>query len=108
VGNKVRDEHDITFLKKHLGKHLAGIFSFSPFVRSLEQGAFPNISALEVENRKVIETLVHATNTQEKDWGKYLADAVTFHEKNALAWANVSLGKNLMEQVDPNFHYPSV
>ncbi len=107
IGNKVRDEKDRQFLETHLGKHLLGTFQYSSYVRSLEQGEFPNIGELEEENRILIEKMITNGNTQEKLWERYYMHAVDFHRKNAHAWANTALGIDLTTQIDPDFRYPT-
>ena len=38
-----------------------------------------------------------------KDWAKFTRQAVEFHVKNALAWANTRAGADLTAQIDPEF-----
>jgi CO dehydrogenase maturation factor len=44
-----------------------------------------------------------AVDARPKDWAKFTRQAVDFHVKNALAWANQAVGDDLRGQVDPDF-----
>jgi CO dehydrogenase maturation factor len=38
-----------------------------------------------------------------KDWVSYQRQAVEFHLRNAVAWANDRTGYDLTDQIDPDF-----
>jgi CO dehydrogenase maturation factor len=40
---------------------------------------------------------------QKKNWNKLYVQACEFHLKNAESWGNAATGKNLSEQIDPDF-----
>jgi CO dehydrogenase maturation factor len=43
-----------------------------------------------------------------KDWETYQRQAIEFHLRNAVAWANERTGCDLADQVDPDFvHGPA-
>ena len=44
-----------------------------------------------------------AADSCEKDWTTFYRQAIAFHRKNALAWANAQAGEDLSAQIDPDF-----
>lgn len=103
IGNKIEDESDIAFIREHVGDDLVAMFSHSQFIRTMEKGVVRPVSELEPENIVVLDTIIAEINAQEKDWDKYYKQAVEFHQKNAVSWANAVTGTDLTLQVDPSF-----
>lgn len=103
IGNKVEDKADAAFLKKYCGENLAGCFTRSQYVRGEEKGARSNIDKLESENTTVLKKMLRVLDGCKKDWDTFYKQTVNFHIKNALSWANASLGSDLTVQVDPEF-----
>jgi CO dehydrogenase maturation factor len=103
VGNKISDDEDLAFLRSEVGDDLLTWITRSSHVRAAERGDVRPIDAFEPENRqalRVMQALVDATG---KDWVRYQQQAVEFHIRNARAWANERTGRDLAEQIDPEF-----
>ncbi|WP_269857569.1 ATP-binding protein [Streptomyces sp. RPT161] len=104
VGNKVTGPDDVAFLQDHVGDDLLACLEHSPYVRAQEQGKrHGSLDELESVNRAALERLHAAVDARPKDWATFQAHAVTFHRKNAAAWANSATGENLAAQIDPAF-----
>jgi CO dehydrogenase maturation factor len=61
------------------------------------------VDALEPANRAVLGTLPAELDSRNRDWAAYHRATVTFHLRNAAAWANRAPGADLALQVDPGF-----
>jgi CO dehydrogenase maturation factor len=103
IGNKVGGPADEEFLRAHVGSDLLACLGFSPYVRSAEQGRVRPIGELEPANATVLECLREAVDATPRDWVRFTRQAVDFHLRNALAWANARTGVDLSAQVDPEF-----
>jgi CO dehydrogenase maturation factor len=103
VGNKVEDAEDLAFLRAEVGADLLACVRRSAYVRAAERGAHRPITELEPENLAVLDRMVDAVDAVPKDWPAYARTGVEFHLRNALAWANERTGRDLAEQVDPEF-----
>lgn len=103
VGNKVSDEEDAAFLRTQIGADLVGWVSRSAHVRAAERGEIRPISALEPVNVTTLDGMRDVVDSTVKDWGTYQRQAVEFHLRNAVAWANDRTGDDLADQVDPDF-----
>jgi len=107
VGNKVEDGRDEAFLRERLGDALIAAVPRSGFVRSMERGEAPDISELEPRVLGGLEVLRGTLAATERDWDAMHRASVEFHLKNAASWANAAVGRDLGQQVDPSFRYPS-
>jgi CO dehydrogenase maturation factor len=103
VGNKVTDPADEAFLREQVGPDLLACFGVSGQVRAAEQGRPRPIGGLEPANRKVLDTIRSTVDATPRDWVRYTRQAVQFHLRNALAWANDRTGEDLAGQIDPGF-----
>jgi CO dehydrogenase maturation factor len=103
VGNKVSDEEDLAFLRAEVGEDLLTWVSRSQHVRAAERGDVRPIDAFEPENRDALRTMHALVDATTKDWAKYQRQAAEFHARNATAWANERAGRDLTEQIDPEF-----
>ncbi|MET9880030.1 ATP-binding protein [Actinacidiphila glaucinigra] len=103
VGNKVQDEDDLLFLKEHVGDDLLAYCAHSSWVRAQEQGR--GQGELEPHNLHTLRQLRAALDARSKDWTAFQAHAVEFHLRNAAAWANQATGRNLADQIDPEFRH---
>ena len=108
IGNKVKDDSDIAFIREHVKDDLVAAFSHSHFVRAMEKGAMRPLSDLEPENVEALDKIIAEADRQEKDWDKYYRQAVEFHRKNAESWANAATGVNVLLQIDPSFSLKDV
>ncbi|MCE7008634.1 ATP-binding protein [Kibdelosporangium philippinense] len=103
VGNKISDEDDLAFLRDQVGEDLLTWVSRSGHVRAAERGEVRPIDAFEPENREALRTIQALVDATGKDWQRYQDQAVEFHLRNAHAWANERAGRDLAEQIDPEF-----
>ncbi|GAA4666081.1 AAA family ATPase [Amycolatopsis dongchuanensis] len=103
VGNKVTDDEDVAFLRTELGDDLLCWLRASGHVRAAERGRARPIGALEPENLAALGALLSTVDSVERDWARYHRQAVEFHLRNARSWGNDRAGRDLAEQVDPEF-----
>lgn len=103
VGNKVSDADDAVFLRAQIGTDLVGWVSRSDHVRAAERGEIRPIGALEPANVATLDAMRDVVDGTAKDWATYQRQAVEFHLRNALAWANERTGCELADQIDPDF-----
>jgi CO dehydrogenase maturation factor len=103
IGNKVETEDDLTFLRDHTGDDFLTWIGHSSFVRQQEKGRLLALHQLEAPNQQALEIMKTAVDACEKDWEKFYRQAIEFHIKNALGWANASIGTDLTEQIDPDY-----
>ncbi|MEO7194389.1 MAG: ATP-binding protein [Pseudonocardiaceae bacterium] len=103
VGNKVSDADDAAFLRAQIGTDLVGWVSRSDHVRAAERGEIRPIGALEPANVATLDAMRDVVDGTAKDWATYQRQAVEFHLRNALAWANERTGCELADQIDPDF-----
>lgn len=103
VGNKVENEDDLAFLREHTGEDLLTWIGRSAYVRAMEKGRIQPLIHLEEEHLRALRTIQATADACEKDWTTFYQQAVEFHRKNALSWANAQTGADLTLQVDPAF-----
>ena len=106
VGNKVHDAEEVAFLRRELGDDLLVCAPQSAAVRAMERGAALRLETLEPEMAGALEEMRRAVDATSKDWETYQRDAVDFHVRNALSWANTQVGVDLTLQIDPEFTMP--
>jgi CO dehydrogenase maturation factor len=107
IGNKIESQDDIDFLKKHVGSDLVGWLSVSPFVKNWEKGQIHSFE-LEPKNIEALDKILQNVDSHKKDWKKYYEQMIIFHKRNAISWANAQAGRDLTEQIDPQFSLDSV
>jgi CO dehydrogenase maturation factor len=105
VGNKVRDQDDLDFLRAEVGDDLLVTVGHSDWVRAMEKGRPPRFDLLEDVNRRALRMLEIAADATYglRDWERYTQQMVHFHLKNARSWGNERTGADLTAQVDPGF-----
>jgi CO dehydrogenase maturation factor len=103
IGNKVHDSEDVAFLREHVGDALLACVGQSGAVRAMEQGRPFALDDLAEADRQVLTAMRGAVDAREKDWPKFVRQAIEFHRKNAAAWANAATGQDLEDQIDPGF-----
>jgi CO dehydrogenase maturation factor len=103
VGNKVTDQADADYLDEQVGPALLATLGHSSWVRAAERGTPKPLDTLEPENRAALAAILTELDTTERDWAAYHRDTLEFHLRNARAWANQALGRDLSTQIDPDF-----
>ena len=94
---------DADYLGDQVGPALLTTLGHSAWVRAAERGTPRPLDTLEPANRSALGEVLAALDATERDWGAYHRDTVEFHLRNARAWANQSVGRDLSDQVDPGF-----
>lgn len=103
VGNKIETDDDVAFLRDQVGDDVLTCFERSQYVRAMEKGKHLPLQQLEAENSQALETMKSAVDACKQDWEKLSRQTVDFHRKNALGWANASIGEDLTQQIDPDY-----
>jgi CO dehydrogenase maturation factor len=103
IGNKVADADDLEFLRAQVGQDLLAWVDRSPHVRAAERGRHYPIDHLEPANRAALIAMHAAVDSVPRDPARYHRQGVEFHLRNAAAWANERTGRDLAQQVDPEF-----
>jgi CO dehydrogenase maturation factor len=103
VGNKVQDDADLAFLREQLGDSLLTHLSASAHVRASERGDHRPIAELEPANQDALETIRKAADEVPRDRAAYQSRIVELHLRNAAAWGNERAGRDLSDQVDPDY-----
>jgi CO dehydrogenase maturation factor len=105
IGNKVRGDDDLDFLRAEIGDDLLVAVGHSDWVRALEKGRPPRFEHLEEFNRRALHALHGAADAtyELRDWERYTRQMVHFHLKNASGWGNERTGADLASQIDPDF-----
>jgi CO dehydrogenase maturation factor len=103
LGNKITEPDDLDYLRDEVGPALLGALEQSSWVRSAERGRPRPLGELEPANRAALDAVLAELDGSERDWDAYHRDTVEFHLRNARSWANAALGRDLSDQVDPEF-----
>jgi CO dehydrogenase maturation factor len=103
VGNKISDDDDLAFLRDEVGDDLLTWVTRSKHVRAAERGEVRPIAMFEPENRQALRAMRELVDETGQDWPRYQRQANEFHLRNAHAWANERAGRDLAEQIDPEF-----
>lgn len=105
IGNKIETEDDVAFLRNQVGDDLLTCFGRSQYVRAMEKGTYLPFQHLEEEHQRTLKVMQQAVDACEKDWQKFSQQTLDFHRKNALAWANATVGEDLTRQIDPDYNF---
>ncbi|MGQ0483281.1 MAG: nucleotide-binding protein [Pseudonocardia sp.] len=103
VGNKITEPDDLAYLRSEVGDDLLGALEQSSWVRAAERGRPRPLAELEPANRAALDAVLAELDATERNWAAYHRDTVEFHRRNAQAWANQAAGRDLTEQIDPEF-----
>lgn len=106
MANKLESADDEDFVRDRVEDDLIGGVSRSSFIKAMEKGRVMPLGDLEATNMSALESLLAAVSQQRKDWEQYYRDAVLFHRRNAESWANEAAGRDLSDQIDPDFSMP--
>jgi CO dehydrogenase maturation factor len=106
VANKVRSEDDLAFIRNHITDPLIATCRDSAWIRESERGGALPIDRLEEAQVHALEDIRAALDACTRDWKRYHALVVHFHEQNCVSWANAQAGHDLRTHIDPTFSYP--
>ncbi|OIV37873.1 ATP-binding protein [Mangrovactinospora gilvigrisea] len=107
IGNKVQNADDAEFLREHVGCDLLVTMGQSEYVRAVEKGRTPAFATLEPDNRRALATVKEAADAaiRLRDAERWTRQAVEFHLRNARGWGNARTGRDLAQQIDPDFRW---
>lgn len=108
VANKIDDQSDIDFITNHIQTEVMSCMYSSTYIKRLERGEVSTFSQLGTRGLLALDNIKTRLDSCKKNWPLYFEQAVLFHEKNAVSWANAQSGKNLGLQVDRGFSYPEI
>lgn len=109
VVNKVVNESDIEFIKKHLKEEdIIGYIKQSEHIRDLEQGDVSKINDFAEENKEVFEKIYQKAQENKRNWDEYYEILCLLYNKNCEKWYNIYYGQDLSKAIDPNFSYHKV
>ncbi len=103
IGNKVEQEEDLAFLRAEVGEDLLTWLTSSLYIKARERGQDQSCKQLESANEQALAVMQKVADGCVKDWERYYRQAVMFHQKNAVSWANAQIGEDLTAQIDPAF-----
>jgi CO dehydrogenase maturation factor len=107
VANKIESSDDADYVRSLVGDALVATIGRSGFIRAGERGERRPFTELEPDALAALERLREELDARSKDWTAFYRQAVEFHGKNADSWASASVGRDLREQIDPEFAYPA-
>ncbi len=99
LGNKVEDEEDVEFLRRHTGDHLVACLGRSAAVRAAERGEARPLDDLAPGDVAALDTVLGVLGACTRDWARYTAQGHELHRRNAAARAEPGLAA----QIDPDF-----
>lgn len=105
IGNKVTSAKDADFLRREVGDGLLACFTLSAPVCAMEQDNNFDMQELEPENRLVLSRMQETVDATVRDQVRFLTQMHEIHLRNARAWANVAIGVDLADQIDPDFRF---
>ena len=109
IGNKITNPDDLTFIEEKTGQKTLCFFGDMNIIRALEKGRDYVIDNLDTNIMESLETMrQNALSLGVRDWDKYIENGKFFHKRSSDGWASAMYGADLMEQVDPDFHYDQV
>jgi CO dehydrogenase maturation factor len=106
IANKVSGEEDENFIRQKTGQEILASFANLDVLRAWEKGIEFTIEDLSPDTREQLFKMRQAAlSLPVRDWKKYIENGKFFHERSSLGWANAAYGRNLMDQIDPDFSY---
>lgn len=109
IANKITSPEDLAFIEEKTGQKALCAFGNLKAIRDLEKGRDYKIGDLEettVQNLRIMMETAKALG--QRDWTHYMEVGKQFHKRAADGWANSKYGYDIMNQVDPDFHYDQV
>ena len=106
IANKISGPGDISFIRQKTGHEILAAFANLDVLRAWEKGIDFVINDLSPDTREQLFKMRQAAmSLPVRDWEKYIENGKFFHERSSFGWANAAYGKNLMDQIDPDFSY---
>jgi len=109
IANKIMSSEDLAFIEEKTGQKTLCSFGDMNIIRALEKGKDYDIENLDIDIIQSLETMrQNALSLGTRDWERYIENGKFFHKRASDGWASKSYGADLMEQIDPDFHYNQV
>jgi CO dehydrogenase maturation factor len=109
IANKIDTADDLAFIEEKTGQKALCAFGDLKVIRNLEKGKGYQISDLDDAIIQSLKIMVQtAKSLGPRDWSHYMDVGNQFHKRAGDGWASSKYGYDIMEQVDPEFHYDQV
>lgn len=104
VGNKVEDDEDIAYIKKHVGKRLLGTLPISKQLKKARQNSEPlTTDSLEMFDTNLFEAIANKAKDNRIDRAAWLQQLYELHRKyTSQDYVRNEVG-DITDQIDPNF-----
>lgn len=109
IANKITSADDLAFIEEKTGQKVLCAFGDLSVIRNLEKGRGYTMADLDetiMENLKLMTKTAKSLGA--RDWAHYMHVGKQFHKRAGDGWANSKYGYDMLEQVDPDFHYDQV
>ncbi len=109
IGNKIDTAEDEQFIKDYVGDYYLTGFKVQNAFKKFERGQTYQLSDMDEATMQSMDAILQTLRKQApRDWKKYQQTGLFFHKRAAESWASAVYGRDLAEQVDPDFDYHSV
>lgn len=109
IANKITSSEDLSFIEEKTGQEALCAFGNLGVIRNLEKGLDYTIGDLEGDVIQNLQTMTEAARSLgSRNWTHYMNVGNQFHKRAGDGWANSKYGYDILEQVDPDFHYDQV
>lgn len=109
IANKIASPDDLAFIEDKTGQKALCAFGDLAVIRNLEKGHDYKISDLDEVIIQNLKTMVQTAKALgPRDWTHYMEVGNQFHKRAGDGWASSKYGYDMLEQVDPDFHYDQV
>ncbi len=109
IANKITSPDDLVFIEEKTGQKALCAFGDLAVIRNLEKGHDYQISDLDESIIQNLKTMVQTAKALgPRDWSHYMNIGNQFHKRAGDGWASSKYGYDIMEQVDPDFHYDQI
>lgn len=109
IANKIMSDEDLTFIEEKTGQKALCAFGDLPVIRNLEKGLEYTIADLDdplLANLEIMRKTARALGP--RDWDRYMRVGREFHKRAGDGWASSKYGYDMLDQVDPAFHYNQI
>jgi CO dehydrogenase maturation factor len=109
IGNKIENEEDESFIKNYVGNYYLTGFKGQLAFKKAERGTPYQLSDFDEQALASLAILLETLKQQvPRDWEKYQRTGLFFHKRASDSWASALYGRDLTQQIDPEFDYRNV
>ena len=109
IGNKVRNDEDMNFIKNEVGsENILGFVSDSEHLREYEKGDKTGIDKFVDENKIINEKIFDLLLNTPKSWDKYYDILKQVYIDDCGDWYSQYYGEDLTKYIDKDFSYEEV